>query len=197
MYRVRNGKIDEHFANRDDIGMTQQLGLLPAAHLSQRFDATAALWHKAARGGNSTMRKSTGLGVVALSAIVMALFANLSSAEARGNCEAKLVGNSYDCAYVNNSGPGTECLEFVTGGTSIYFDGIYDGTVDFGCGCDSKGSLNSPSFDASSNTYECSLNGEPYLVIGTIKGKKLSNQGLDAEGDQYIETCTLRSTPCP
>jgi len=30
MYRVRNGKITEHFANRDDIGMMQQLGLLPA-----------------------------------------------------------------------------------------------------------------------------------------------------------------------
>ena|SRR5208337_3936334 len=78
-------------------------------------------------------------------------------------CEAKLVGNSYDCTYVNNSGPGTECLEFVTGGTSIYFDAIYNGTADFGCGCDSKGSLKSPSFDASSNTYECSLTGEPFF----------------------------------
>lgn len=144
------------------------------------------------------MSRSTGFGVVALSAIVMALFANLSSAEAGGNCEAKLVGNSYDCKYVNGGGPGTECLEFVTGGISIYFDAIYDGSVDFGCGCDSKGSVKSPSFDASSDTYECSLPGDPsYLVIGTIKGKKLSNQGLGAEGSQYIETCTLRSTPCP
>jgi steroid delta-isomerase-like uncharacterized protein len=31
MYQVRNGKITEHFANRDDLGMMQQLGLLPAA----------------------------------------------------------------------------------------------------------------------------------------------------------------------
>ena len=31
MYQLRNGKIAEHFANRDDLGMMQQLGLLPAA----------------------------------------------------------------------------------------------------------------------------------------------------------------------
>jgi predicted ester cyclase len=28
-YKLRDGKIVEHFANRDDIGMMQQLGLLP------------------------------------------------------------------------------------------------------------------------------------------------------------------------
>jgi predicted ester cyclase len=30
-YRARNGKIAEHYANRDDIGMMRQLGLLPPA----------------------------------------------------------------------------------------------------------------------------------------------------------------------
>ena len=30
MQQVRAGKISEHFANRDDLGMMQQLGLLPA-----------------------------------------------------------------------------------------------------------------------------------------------------------------------
>ena len=30
MFQVRGGKIVEHFANRDDLGMMQQLGLLPA-----------------------------------------------------------------------------------------------------------------------------------------------------------------------
>lgn len=28
-YRIRDGKITDHFAGRDDLGMTQQLGLLP------------------------------------------------------------------------------------------------------------------------------------------------------------------------
>ena len=30
MYRVLDGKIAEHFANRDDVGMMRQLGLFPA-----------------------------------------------------------------------------------------------------------------------------------------------------------------------
>ena len=30
-YKVRDGKIIDHFTNRDDLGMTQQLGLLPPA----------------------------------------------------------------------------------------------------------------------------------------------------------------------
>ena len=29
-YRLRSGKITDHFTNRDDLGMTQQLGLLPS-----------------------------------------------------------------------------------------------------------------------------------------------------------------------
>jgi hypothetical protein len=29
MYRVLDGEVAEHFANRDDVGMMQQLGLLP------------------------------------------------------------------------------------------------------------------------------------------------------------------------
>jgi len=42
MYRVRNGEITEHFANRDDIGMMQQLGLLPAVPGNDLCDANKA-----------------------------------------------------------------------------------------------------------------------------------------------------------
>ena len=35
MYRVVDGKIAEHFANRDDVGMMRQLGLLPLPPLRQ------------------------------------------------------------------------------------------------------------------------------------------------------------------
>ena len=31
-YRVRDGRITDHFTNRDDLGMTQQLGVLPQAN---------------------------------------------------------------------------------------------------------------------------------------------------------------------
>lgn len=33
-YKLRDGQIVEHYANRDDIGMMQQLGLLPAPEIS-------------------------------------------------------------------------------------------------------------------------------------------------------------------
>jgi predicted ester cyclase len=33
-YKLRDGKIAEHYANRDDIGMMQQLGLLPSPELT-------------------------------------------------------------------------------------------------------------------------------------------------------------------
>jgi len=35
-YKVRDGKIVEHTANRDDIGMMRQLGLLPPAQAEPR-----------------------------------------------------------------------------------------------------------------------------------------------------------------
>ena len=31
-YKLHDGKITDHFTNRDDLGMTQQLGLLPSAN---------------------------------------------------------------------------------------------------------------------------------------------------------------------
>lgn len=35
-YKLRDGKIIEHYANRDDIGMMQQLGLLPEISLTAK-----------------------------------------------------------------------------------------------------------------------------------------------------------------
>ena len=34
MFRIQNGKITEHFANRDDVGMMRQLGLIPPPPVS-------------------------------------------------------------------------------------------------------------------------------------------------------------------
>ena len=140
------------------------------------------------------MGRSTGLVVVAVfSAIVMGLFANSPSAEAGGNCQAKLVGKSYDCSFNDNdSGPFTECWDFFTGGDSQYFD--LDNGEDYGCACDASGSSK---FNHSANTFECSDSVAPYSFNGKIEGKKLSVQGVGADGEQYIGTCTLRSSPCP
>lgn len=140
------------------------------------------------------MGRSTGLVVAAVfSAIVMGLFANSPSAEAGGNCQAKLVDKSYDCSFNDNDfAPFTQCWEFYTGGDSQYFD-LDNGVGDYGCACDASGSSK---FNHSANTFECSDGVEPYSFNGKIDGKKLSAQGVGADGEQYIGTCKLRSSAC-
>jgi hypothetical protein len=67
---------------------------------------------------------------------VTGLFAN--SAEASGNCEAKLVDKSYDCSFTDNTVPPSKnCAEFFTGGSSKFFDLNY-AAFDWGCACDAK-----------------------------------------------------------
>jgi len=145
------------------------------------------------------MRRSASfLAVLMFSILVTVLLADLSSAVAGGgNCQDKLVGNSYNCSFVNSNGSsGSECIEFNVGVYSSHFDAWYGGIDEYGCACDPQGS----SFDASSNTYECSApSSSPsnsFLLIGKINGKKLSEQGLAADGFQYTETCKLSSSPC-
>ena len=138
-------------------------------------------------------RSASFLTVLVLSAVAV-LLANWSSAEAGGgNCEGKLVSKSYDCNFTDNDFPPYSfCLEFGTGGASRYFDVVL-GSADYGCACDPTGS----SFDESSSTFECSDNVDPFSLNGKIKGKKLSVQGVGSDGEQYIGTCTQRSSPCP
>lgn len=140
------------------------------------------------------MRQISGLVAAAfVSAIVMVLFA--SSAQAKGNCQAKLVGNSYNCSFVDNDFPPfTECWDFFTGGVSQYFD-LANGS-DYGCACEPSGKLNSAVFDNSSSAFECTDDGAPFTLNGKISGKKLSVQGIGADGEQYVGTCTLSSSPC-
>jgi hypothetical protein len=146
------------------------------------------------------MTRSTGLMTVAVfSSLAMVLFANSRSAEAAGNCQDKLVGNSYDCNVADNQTPKfTECFSFQTGVISQYFDLDINSVLTLGCACYAKGSSKSPSFNSSSTNFACSeLGGPEFLYIGTVKGKKLSIQGVAEDGEQDIGTCTLRSSPCP
>ena len=143
------------------------------------------------------MGGSRGLVTVAVcSAILVGLFANLPSAEANGTCQAKVVDKSYDCNFKdNNFPPFTECWNIGTGGVSQYFD-VNNGFDEYGCGCDVTGSTNSPSFNNSANNFECTDSSAPFMFIVKIKGKKLSVQGVGSDGEQYVGTCTLRSSPC-
>ncbi len=126
-----------------------------------------------------------------LSAVTV-LLVNFSSVEAGGNCQAKLVGKSYDCNFTDNDFPPfTECWTFFTGGVSQYFD-FDNGFADYGCACNPMGS----SFDKSPSSFECSDNTAPFSINGKIKGKKLSVQGVGSPGEQYIGNCMLRSSPC-
>jgi len=144
------------------------------------------------------MRRSFSLLVVTFSVFAVSLLAMSFSANAGGNCQGKLDGNSYECNYVNSEGnSGTECISFGTGVLSVHFDAGYDAEDEYGCACDPKGSK-SPSFNASSDTYQCTSPGTTaYSLSGKINGKKLTEQGFASDGFQYVETCKLSSTPCP
>jgi|HubBroStandDraft_4_1064222.scaffolds.fasta_scaffold197234_2 hypothetical protein len=140
------------------------------------------------------------LTVLMFSVVVTFQVANLSSAEAKGgNCEAKLVGNSYDCTLNEPPNPPVPfCAEFETGGISVNFDLflISTGTSDLGCVCDTTGSFKSPKIDGSSSVFEC-VDETGTQLNGKIKGKKLDGQASDAAGMSAIYTCTERSTACP
>jgi hypothetical protein len=139
------------------------------------------------------MSKSFALATVIVSSAVFAgLFARVPSAQAKDTCESKLVDKSYQCSFTDNdSAPFDECFHFFTGGSSQYFD--LDNGADYGCGCDAKGA---DSFNSSANTFECSDNLGAFMFVGKINGKKLSVQGVGSDGEQYVGTCVIRSTPC-
>jgi hypothetical protein len=131
-------------------------------------------------------------------AFAMGFVGITSSAQAGGNCQAKLVGKSYDCnEKYSYSTADTGCYEFVTGGISDNFDLIIDGGADYGCACDTKGSFKSPSFDSSSSAFGCISTDIGYLINGKIKDKKkITGQGIDESGDSVIISCEVRATPC-
>ncbi len=130
------------------------------------------------------------LAIVTCSAILMSLLASSPSSAAGGNCQAKLVGNSYACNIKASNGPTTtDCFEFSTEGMSQHFD-FFDSKNNFSCACDTTGSFSSPKFDGSANAFEC-VDDSGTQINGKIKGKKISGQGSDIDGNSLIYTCTL------
>ena len=144
-------------------------------------------------------RSATFLAVAIFSAFVAAFLGNPASFAASGNCEGKLVGNAYDC-NVNDSEFGDDasgCFEFFPGSISVHFDMLYAPGGNYGCTCLAKGSVKSPSFDASANAFECVETNGDYQFGGKVKGNKLSGQGSSTDGASDLFTCTKRSSPCP
>jgi hypothetical protein len=143
-------------------------------------------------------RSAIFLAVLMFSALVTVLLANFSPAEAGGgNCQSKLVGKSFDCnAKDSQGGTGSACIKFESGGISKNFDLLISGD-DFGCACDTTGSFNSPSFNASSSSFECLGIAAGFLTNGKVKGKKVTAQQIDESGNTDILSCTERSSACP
>lgn len=143
------------------------------------------------------MRKSTRLLVATLSTLALSLFAGTLSAQA--NCQDKLVGKSYNCTEKDSAGPTTSmgCIEFATGGFSSHFDTFFSEGADYGCSCQTTGGFKSPSYDNSSTSIECDEPSTEFEFTATLKGKKISGQGANADGsDSFVFSCTLSSTPC-
>jgi hypothetical protein len=123
-------------------------------------------------------------------ASLMGLLAGSVSAVAGGNCQDKLAGNSYACQIKISNGPATtDCFEFSTIGVSQNFN--FFGLIGaFGCACDTTGSFKSPKFDSSPNAFEC-VDHSGTQINGKIKGKKISGQGTDEQGNSLIYTGML------
>ena len=152
-------------------------------------------------------RTQVVIAFAVFSTLVLGIVTAPASSLAGGNCMAKLVGSSaiapgFDCNVKSFAGGVTtvteECWTFASGGHSQYFD-IYTETgitelPQYGCACDTTGSYNSPRFDSSSDQFECAdeMGGQ---LQGKVKGKKITGQSSDAEGNAAIFTC-VPNTGC-
>jgi hypothetical protein len=148
------------------------------------------------RGEERKMRRSASFLAILMSfAVVTFLLANSSFVEAGGTCQDKLVGNFYNCDFeFSDESPVTYCVEFETGGVSSNFDLVIKSTH-YGCGCDTKGSFKSPSYDATANTFECVADFGTVLD-GKVTSGKLRGQGLNYVGTSVDFSCT-QTTSCP
>jgi hypothetical protein len=131
------------------------------------------------------------LGVIVF-ALTTALLANSFPAQAGSNCASKLVGKSYTCEFNEEGGvlETNSTTDFVTGGLSTDFDMVFEPSGDYGCVCETKGPVDSPSYDSSSSTFICESN-FGFMAVGKVSGKKVTGQGTNAtqNGGPFIFTC--------
>ena len=60
---------------------------------------------------------------------------------------------------------------------------------DYGCACATTGSFKSPHFNGSPDQFVCD-DDEGGQLEGKVKGKKISGQGSDDNGNALIFSCT-------
>ena len=131
-------------------------------------------------------------------------------------CDAKLVGNSYQCAVVFETLGFSEfstenCVEFVSGGLSFNFDLVGVGdflNADYGCQCEVTSSPSSIvkkaerghlpfAFHQGADAFECvGDTTNPTQLHGKVDSDKLYGQGYAADGSAVEFVCRKRSTAC-
>ena len=121
------------------------------------------------------------------------------SAPAGETCQDKLISKTVDltgftCNVKFSGGSSmTECWTFAQGNLSPYFD-IFTENTDMdldhlGCTCGATGSFKSPKFNSSPDTFECD-DGSGNRLNGKLKGKNISGQSSDDNGNSAIFSCT-------
>ena len=127
------------------------------------------------------------------SAFLTASLVGSFSAQAGGNCQSKLVGNTYNCTGVQEGygSLGAFTVGFETGGSSQYFDMVFEAGADYGCSCDSSGSVAAPKYDSSSSTFECEEAVTGFGITGKVSGKKIKAQAVNGDGATALISCTL------
>jgi hypothetical protein len=133
-----------------------------------------------------------------------------------GTCDAKLVGNSYQCTVVfetlgESAFSRENCVEFVSGGLSFNFDLVGVGDFlsgDYGCQCEVTSSPSSIvkkaerghlpfAFHLSADAFECVGDTVNLTQLhGKIDSDKLYGQGSEADGSTLVFVCRKRSTAC-
>jgi hypothetical protein len=119
---------------------------------------------------------------------------------ARADCDAKLVGTSWDCnfSFSNPLDNSSACVEFGHFGISSDFDMFVSGfDGDEGCTCVARGSENSPHFDANPTSFECTETVFASSFLGHVSSKKLTGQYWDPSGLSGLISCKKRSSSCP
>ena len=132
--------------------------------------------------------------IMGATTVLILLAAPLAGA-AMVDCDAKLVGTSWDCNEVCRNGTtASDCMAFGHFKLSDDFDMfVSDFIGNEGCSCPKSGST----FDNSSKTFECTEVKFPSSFLGKIGSKKLTGEYWDFSGMQCSFSCTKRSSPCP
>jgi hypothetical protein len=127
--------------------------------------------------------------------------AQITPDSGKSSCQAKLSNNAYDCTVARSfSGPFSDCFQFISpGSVSGHFDLIPAGLgATLGCACDPTGSVNSPTFNASSSSFTCTGDDgiSAFSFAGKVSNNSMKGHAESDPGDTFIYGCKKRTSAC-